>query len=138
VTKATELPPLPNVEDPRLSEYWSAVRQGVLRIPYCMTCGAAQWPPRPSCQRCHGLELEWRETEPAGVIYTFFVSYRAFHPGFGLDLPYAVAAVELHPGIRMLGRVVGVAAEEVRIGMPVRARFHVVTSQVTLVYWEPA
>lgn len=138
MTTVAELPPLPNVDDPRLSEYWAAARRGVLRIPFCVSCGAAQWPPRPTCQRCHSLDLGWRDIDPQGAVYTFFVSYRAFHPGFASELPYAVAAVEVLPGIRMLGRLVGAPPEEVHVGMRVRARFHEMTQEVTLVYWEPA
>ena len=39
------------------------------------------------------------------------------------DPPYAVGLIELAEGVRIVSNVVGVPADEVRIGMPVRLEF---------------
>ena len=137
--QAAPLPPLPDVGDPLMAPFWEGTRAGQLRLPFCIACGAAQWPPRPTCHACNHVEgFEWRGVEAAGVVYSFFVSYRAFHPAFAAQLPYAVAAVELAPGIRVLGRVVMLQATKVRIGLPMRAAFVPITDEVTLLQWVPA
>lgn len=62
-------------------------------------------------------DLEWVEASGAGVVHSTTV-VRARHPA----ADYNVALVELAEGPRLMTRVEGVAPDEVRIGMRVRAR----------------
>ena len=54
-----------------------------------------------------------------------------------LDVPYATAAVTLPVGVKLLGRLVGVELDDIRIGMPLRARYVERSADVTLIYWAP-
>ncbi|WP_055333180.1 Zn-ribbon domain-containing OB-fold protein, partial [Bordetella pertussis] len=62
-----------------------------------------------------GARLAWRESSGQGSVYTATtVRDRAGD--------YNVSLVELEGGARMMSRVEGVEAAQVRIGQPVRAR----------------
>ena len=62
-------------------------------------------------------ELEWRVSAGRGTVYaTTTVRRRG-------EEPHDVSLVDLDEGFRMMSRVVGVAPEEVRIGMRVAVRF---------------
>jgi len=60
---------------------------------------------------------EWRVSEGLGTVYATTTVRRR-----GED-PHDVSLIELDEGFRMMSRVEGIAAEEVRIGMRVRVRF---------------
>ena len=49
-----------------------------------------------------------------------------------------VALVDLEEGPRLMTNVVGVDPESLRIGMPVRARFEVVSDDAGIVLFAPA
>jgi uncharacterized OB-fold protein len=62
-------------------------------------------------------ELEWRVSAGRGTVYaTTTVRRRG-------EEPHDVSLVDLDEGFRMMSRVVGVAPEDVRIGMRVAVRF---------------
>ncbi len=64
-----------------------------------------------------GEDLEWVEACGRGVVYATTVM-RVKPP----EPSYNIALIDLAEGPRMLSRVEGVAPEDVRIGMRVRAR----------------
>lgn len=53
-------------------------------------------------------------------------------------MPYAVVQVRLSSGPRFFSNLVGVANEDIAIGMKVRAVFEDVDGEVTLLKFEPA
>jgi uncharacterized OB-fold protein len=134
----TTTPLLPDVENPVLRPHWEAAARGELAIPFCASCGAAQWPVRTNCLVCHGFDVEWRPIEPRGTLFSYFVAHKALHPSLEDEVPYAAAVVTLEGGVKMLGRLVGLDFDDIRIGMPVRARFVERAPGTTLVFWEPA
>jgi uncharacterized OB-fold protein len=62
-------------------------------------------------------ELEWRVSEGRGTVYATTVVRRRG------DEPHDISIIELDEGFRMMSRVVGVAPEDVRVGMRVAVRF---------------
>jgi uncharacterized OB-fold protein len=130
-------PLLPDLGNPVLAPFWAAAREGQFVIRHCCACGQAQWPPRPTCAGCRGIEFKWRPADSRGTVYSYFVAHKPLHPAFEAEVPYAAGSVTLPNGLRMLGRIVGVDPDEVRIGMPVRPRFVRRATDVTLIYWEP-
>ena len=62
-------------------------------------------------------ELEWVEASGRGVVYAVTV-VRAKPP----QQSYNVSLIDLEEGPRMMSRVVGLAPEDVKIGMKVKAR----------------
>jgi len=131
-------PLLPDVSNPVLRPHWEAAAAHRLEIPYCAQCRNPQWPPRTNCLQCHAFDFAWREIEPRGRLYSFFVAHKPLHPSVADEVPYMAGSVELTAGVKMLGRLVGVGLDDVEIGMPVHASFVERAPGVTLVFWEPA
>ena len=53
-------------------------------------------------------------------------------------LPYAVAMVELDEGVRMMGNVTGISAEQVKIGLRVEAYAVECGDGLAVPFWRPA
>jgi uncharacterized protein len=130
-------PPLPQIDDELFAPFWQAASEHRLEVRRCRRCGTLQWPPRPLCARCRSADLGWHEIGQLGTVFSYFVAWRAFHPAFADDVPYAVGVVELEEGVRMLGRITGIDPKELRIGMAVQASFEQRGPGVHLVYWRP-
>jgi uncharacterized protein len=72
-----------------------------------------------------------------GTVYSFTIIRQVLHASFAPDVPYVYAIVELEEGVRMIANVVGVASEQVRVGMPVKVVFTDVTPAVSIPRFEP-
>lgn len=75
-------------------------------------------------------DLEWVEASGRGVVYSTTVIRR--RPDKGGD--YNVALITLEEGPRMMSQVIGVAPEEVRIGMPVAAEIGRIDEQPVVLF----
>jgi uncharacterized OB-fold protein len=83
--------------------------------------GRHQWYPRSHSVHDIHLDVDWVEASGRGEVYTFSVISRS--PFDDVEAPYVFAIVELEEGVRMATNIIGVAPEEVRIGMPVQVTF---------------
>ena len=72
------------------------------------------------CPNCLSVDFEWYEASGLGVIYTYGVMHRLYHPGFELDLPYNLIVVELQEGPHLTGNIIGIENDALRVGMPVQ------------------
>jgi uncharacterized OB-fold protein len=81
----------------------------------CEDCGAAIHPRRVLCPVCGSRRLADERSAGRGVVY----STTTVHAREGR---YNVALVDLDEGFRVMSEVAGVAPDDVRIGMDVRAR----------------
>jgi uncharacterized OB-fold protein len=84
------------------------------------------------CPHCLSEELEWKRLSGRGKVSTWVIFHRNWFPEFAADVPYAVVQVELTEGPRLTSNLVGVANEDIRVGMPVEVVFDDVTPAVTL------
>ena len=135
-----ERPPKPRpapVPEPEAAEYWAAARQGRLLVQKCEDCGHFQLYPRPFCLECRG-PVSWVEASGRGVVHSFTVIRQNHSRPFRDWMPYVVALVDLEEGPRLMTNVVGVDPDDVTIGMPVRARFEVVSDEAGIALFEPA
>lgn len=100
-------------------------REGLLRLEppallgsRCTACGATAFPPREFCPACRagdGLTESALSTE--GRVHSFTVVRQA-PPG--IEVPYVLGWIDLPADeVRLMAQVVGVASEEVELGMPV-------------------
>ena len=97
--------------------YREQLAQGNFLIQRCKDCDRAVFQPRMICPHCGHAELSWERPSGHGVVYsTTIVRRRAEQGG-----DYNVVLVDLDEGVRMMSRVEGLAPEEVRIGMAVKA-----------------
>ena len=96
---------------------------GRLSFQRCAACGYRRWPAAGLCPECWSPDAEWEAVEQGGSVWSFGVYDRAFDPAFEAKLPYVVALVQLDAGPRMISNVVGVAPEDMTVGMRVAAVF---------------
>jgi uncharacterized OB-fold protein len=81
--------------------FWDAAAEGRLVLPFCMATGRAFWPPSPSSPFALGGAVAWRDVAAEGVLLSRVTYRRAFQKAFGDRLPYAVALIEVTPGVRL-------------------------------------
>jgi uncharacterized OB-fold protein len=112
--------------------FWEGTKQGKLLLQRCRACGTHQYYPRPVCMRCMSRDLEWKEASGRGTVYSYTVTQLP-PEGFEGREPYVLVAVDLPEGARMLGTLLDVAPDAVRIGMPVHASYERLTDDITLV-----
>jgi uncharacterized OB-fold protein len=125
--------PLPAITDDT-RPFWDACRRHALAIQRCTECGAFRHPPSPVCWRCRSFTHTWAPVSGQGTVFTYAVVHRAFVPGLEPALPYIVVLVALDdaPGVRLLTNLVGTAAADLRIGLPVEVCYEDVSDEVTL------
>jgi uncharacterized protein len=93
--------------------YRRLLESGTLGFQRCAGCGATIFYPRVLCPVCGGTSLVWQTSAGRGTVYaTTAVHYRDAEP-------HNVVLVDLEEGFRMMSRVEGVPAREVRVGMRV-------------------
>jgi len=125
--------PVPHASSQVSVPFWQGCRDGQLRYQRCADCGLANFPPTEHCRQCLSPELRWERGGGAGEIYSWTVVYRPVTAEF--IPPYAPAIITLDEGYQMLTNVVGVAPDDLEIGMRVRVQFHAVGPDVTLPYF---
>jgi uncharacterized protein len=127
---------------PDTAFFWAGTAAGELRIQRCGTCGALRHPPGPMCPRCRepqrppGGAGEYAVAAGTGEVYSYVVHHHPPVPG--KTLPFVIALVELPEGVRMVGELLGVRPDQVRVGLPVRAEFVRVDDELTLPAWRAA
>jgi len=98
--------------------YHGHLAEGRFMIQRCSGCARHVFYPRTVYPHCGSNDLTWIAASGRGVVYSTSVVRRL--PEKGGD--HNVAIVDLAEGARMISRVDGIAPEDVRIGMEVRAR----------------
>jgi uncharacterized protein len=125
--------PVPHASSHVSAPFWEACRSEELRYQRCEACGTSNFPPTEQCRQCLSADLSWQRSGGTGEVYSWTVVLRPVTAEF--TPPYAPAIVTLDEGYQMLTNVVGVAPEELTVGMRVRVEFHAVGPDVTLPYF---
>ncbi len=96
---------------------------GALRVQRCTACGALQHPPEELCRHCGSFELGHQELSARGTVHSYTVAHYPVNRALVDAVPYAVVLVSLDdaPQIRVIGNVLNIPPDEVRIGMAVEA-----------------
>jgi uncharacterized OB-fold protein len=113
--------------------FWDGTAAGELRIRRCGDCGALRHPPGPMCPACGAGRPGYVVAAGTGEVYSYVVQHHPPVPG--KQLPIVVALVQLTEGVRMVGELLGVSPDRVRIGLPVRVEFVRVDDTLTLPAW---
>lgn len=94
---------------------------GELRLQRCRACGVVQHPPGEICHACQAMEFDYIAARPQGVVETFTIVHHVVHPMLKQNVPYNVAVISLrdYPHVRIVGNVIDVAPERMRIGLAV-------------------
>ncbi len=114
------MPAVLNKDAPTLRpdrEYEAFLDQGKFMLLRSRKSGKPFFYPRVAAPRTGDRDLEWVEASGRGTVYAVtVVSQKPPTPN------YNVVLVDLAEGPRVMSRIVGIAPEDVRIGMAVRAR----------------
>jgi hypothetical protein len=116
--------------------FWDALHEGRFVLQRCADCHKVRHYPRPVCDACYSMNAEWVAASGRGTVHSWTITHHAFHPGFKADLPFTLLTVDLEEGVRMQAQGSGLAAEELRIGLPVRVGFERVKDDLTLPVFE--
>lgn len=100
--------------------YWEAAREGRFVLQQCADCGKFRHYPRPVCDACYSLGVNWIEASGRGRVHSWTVAHHAYHPAFKGEVPYVLLTVDLEEGVRALGRVRGEPGDRLRLEAPVR------------------
>lgn len=101
--------------------YWEGIERHRLLVQRCGGCGELRLPWLPGCNACGAAEWDTVEASGEGTVFSYVVMHHPLFPAF--DPPYAVALAELAEGVRLLGNIVGVPYDKVRVGMPVSVEY---------------
>jgi uncharacterized OB-fold protein len=108
--------------DPHTEPFWEAAREGRLTACRCADCGTFRMPPTPFCPACQSMAKTWPELSGRGTVFSFSVVHG--FPGLpDIVLVPVVVDLEGAPGARLVTNVVGVAPEDVSIGMELQVEF---------------
>ncbi|OBK11016.1 hypothetical protein A5636_14640 [Mycobacterium asiaticum] len=121
---------VPHASSQLSTPFWLGCRAEELRYQRCRCCDAANFPPTEHCRHCLSADLVWLSSDGVGEIYSWTVVYRPVTAEF--EPPYAPAIVTLDEGYQMLTNLVGMAPEDIAVGMRVRVQFHAVADDLTL------
>ncbi len=103
-----------------------------LRFQRCLACARWRHMPRNYCAHCGSGDWEWAQSSGQGIVRSWTVCHRAFHPGVVGDLPYVVALVEFEPGVRLIARLDHIDADAVRLDLPVDVWFDEIAPGIVL------
>lgn len=102
-----------------LKAFFEEARAGRLTGIRCGRCGELAIPPKEFCPACHERAWESVPLDGHGTIASFTV-IRVPPRGRAAEAPYAVAVVRLNEGVSLLGRIVDIPLDALKIGLPVR------------------
>jgi uncharacterized protein len=115
--------------------FWDGLKEHRLLIQRCTGCGTLRHPPRPMCPACRSLEWDTVVASGRGTVYSCVIPRHPPLPWF--PEPYVVALVDLAEGTRLVTNVVGLAAEDVTVGLAVQVRFEHFDDGLVLPLFEP-
>jgi len=137
VTEMTEATPLPEAT-PVSAPFWHALTEHRILVQYSPSLGRHVFYPRTLAPGTLADDLEWREIDGAGSVYTFTVARRPTGPPWADSPPQILAVVEWDAGPRFSTELVDVDPADVRIGMRVSPVFcDIPDSGVTLLRYRP-
>ncbi|ORU90843.1 MAG: DNA-binding protein [Cycloclasticus sp. symbiont of Poecilosclerida sp. M] len=97
--------------------YQAHLNKKELFLPKCLVCNEFHFYPRVVCPHCGSFDLEWQALSGRGEVYSTTVIRRKPERGGN----YNVCLVTLKEGPRMMSRIDGIPAEDVKIGDKVTA-----------------
>jgi uncharacterized OB-fold protein len=109
--------------------FWDGARNGKLMLQYCKDTGQYQHYPKPVSIFTGSRNLEWRESSGKGTVYACTV-IRVPGPGLDGRLPLSVVTVELDEKVRILGNVLNVDPDSVKIGQRVELAWDRISDDV--------
>ena len=119
--------------------FWDALREHRIVIQYSPSAGRYVFYPRTLAPGTLADDLQWREIDGAGTLYTYTVARRPTGPPWADKVPQLLAVVEWDVGPRVSTELVDVEPSDIKIGMRVSPVFYDVPgAEITLLRYRPA
>lgn len=119
--------------------FWEGLAQHRILVQYSPSLGRYVFYPRTLAPGTLADDLEWREIDGAGTLYTFTVARRPTGPPWADAVPQLLAVVQWDAGPRISTELVDVETEAIRIGMRVEPVFYdLPEAGITLLKYRPA
>ena len=130
--------PLPE-PTPVSAPFWQGLTEHRIVVQFSPSLDRYVFYPRTLAPGTLAGDLEWREIDGVGELYTFTVADRPTGPPWADALPQYLAVVQWDVGPRISTELVDVAREDIRIGMRVAPVFcDVPDTGITLLRYRPA
>ena len=132
--------PLPIPEPTPVSQpFWDALAQHRIMVQYSASLGRHVFYPRTMAPGTLADDLEWRDIDGAGTLYTFTVARRTTGPPWTGATPQLPVVVQWDAGPRFSTELVDVDPGDIRIGMRVEPVFcDLPDTAITLLKYRPA
>jgi uncharacterized protein len=136
----TEPRPVPE-PTPVSRPFWDGLAQHRILVQYSPSLQRYVFYPRTLAPATLADDLEWREIDGAGTLYTFTIARRPTGPPWADATPQVIAVVQWDAGPRISTELVGVSlkdANAIRIGMRVQPVFYdLPEAGITLLKYRP-
>jgi uncharacterized protein len=119
--------------------FWDGLSHRRILVQYSPSLGRHVFYPRTLAPGTLADDLEWREIDGAGTLYTFTVARRPTGPPWVDAVPQLLAVVQWDVGPRISTELIGVDPDDIRIGMRVEPVFcDLPEAGITLLKYRPA
>lgn len=105
-----------------IDSFYKFVNEGNLMAAKCNKCGALHLPPRPACTSCFSKDLKWVPINNKGKLLTYSVIHVA-PKQFEALAPYPIGIMKLDQGPQLLGMIMHIAPDKLKIGMPLAVEY---------------
>ena len=116
--------------------FWDAAKRGKLALQYDPESKTYQFWPRTISVTTGKRNLEWRDTSGKGEVYSYTVTHV---PATGFDgkTPYVVGLIELDEKVRIIGNILNIKPDDVKVGMRVKVMFEKLNDDISYFAFEP-
>ena len=104
------------------AEFYAQAQEGVLHLQQCADCGLFRHAPRYHCGRCASGRYVWTPSTGRGQLYSWTITHLPYDRRWAEEIPYITGVIELDEGVRLVGSVAGLSADDLRIGLPMTTR----------------
>ncbi|OBH44955.1 Zn-ribbon domain-containing OB-fold protein [Mycobacterium mantenii] len=118
--------------------FWDGLAQHLILVQYSPSLRRYVFYPRTLAPGTLADDLEWREIDGAGTLYTFTIARRPTGPPWQDAPPQLLAVVQWDAGPKFSTELVDIDPGDIRIGMRVRPVFYDLPEGITLLKYRPA
>jgi uncharacterized protein len=119
--------------------FWDGLAQHRILVQFSSSLNRYVFYPRTLAPGTLADDLEWREIDGAGTLYTYTVARRPTGPPWADAVPQLLAVVQWDAGPRISTELVEVDPDSIRIGMRVEPVFYdLPEAGITLLKYRPA
>jgi uncharacterized protein len=131
--------PLPLPEPTPVSQpFWDGLVQHRIMVQYSPSLDRYVFYPRTLAPGTLADDLEWREIDGSGTLYTYTVARRPTAPPWADAVPQLPAVVQWDAGPKFSTELVEIDPADIRIGMRVRPVFYdLQKAGITLLRYRP-